>query len=57
MSTAVWIALALMSLIGIVTVVRLSRPRGQSGGGGSDLGSVSEQWISEHRAGQRGDRR
>jgi hypothetical protein len=55
MSTAVWIAVALMSLIGIITVVRLSRPRRQSAG--SDLGSVSEQWISEHRAGQRGDRR
>jgi hypothetical protein len=56
MSTAAWIAAALMSLIGIVTVVRLSRPR-RDDGGGSDLGSVSEQWISEHRAGQRGDRR
>jgi hypothetical protein len=56
MSTAVWIAVALMSLIGIVTVIRLSRPR-RHGGDGSDLGSVSEQWISEHRAGQWGDGR
>jgi hypothetical protein len=55
MSTAGWIAVALTSLIGIVAFVRLARPRRQSGG--SDLGSVSEQWISEHRAGQRGDRR
>jgi hypothetical protein len=56
MSTAVWIAVALMSVVGILTVVRLSRPR-RPGGNSSDLGSVSEQWISEHRAGQWGDGR
>jgi hypothetical protein len=53
MSTAAWIAICL-GIVGVISLIRFAFPRRH---GEVDLGSVSEQWISEHRAGQWGDRR
>lgn len=48
-----WIGIA-VTLVGVIAVAFVSRHRRH--GRLSDLGSVSEQWMSEHRAGQLGDR-
>lgn len=44
-----WIVLGLAA-VGAVIALLASWQRG--GGPGSDLGTVSSQWISEHRLGQ-----
>jgi hypothetical protein len=54
MSIGVWIAIG-VAIVGLIALARFSGPRRR--GDVADLGSVSEQWISEHRAGQWGDRR
>jgi hypothetical protein len=51
--TALWILVALGAVGGVIALV-LSRTRG---GPHSDLGTVSSQWISEHRLGANQDSR
>jgi hypothetical protein len=47
----VWIALAFAALGWIVKRVAWSRARGSQ----SDLGSVSDQWVAEHRLAKNND--
>jgi hypothetical protein len=54
MSFVLWIAAG----VGLLALLRLalgSRTRRE--GGPADLGSVSEHWVAEHRAGQSHDHR
>jgi len=44
-----WIVLA-AGIVGLMVVARLLRGRSESAR--LDVGSVSDQWIAEHRAGQ-----
>lgn len=46
-----WFALA--ALVGIVVTVRMVG--GRAGSPEADVGSVSDQWVAEHRAGQSDD--
>lgn len=48
MTWAAWFALG--ALAGTVIVVRVMRGRAHSQR--ADLGSLSDQWVAEHRAGQ-----
>jgi hypothetical protein len=52
--TALWIVLAL-GVVGGVIGLLLARPR--DGSPHADLGTVSSQWISEHRLGANQDSR
>ncbi|HEV8211372.1 MAG TPA: hypothetical protein VGP77_14680 [Vicinamibacterales bacterium] len=48
---AVWIVVGLAAVGGVIALIA-SRPRG---GPHADLGTVSSQWISEHRLGANQD--
>ena len=50
---AVWIVVGLGAVGAVVALVA----SWQRGGPGADLGTVSSQWISEHRLGQNQDSR
>jgi uncharacterized membrane protein len=49
----VWIAVGLGALTAVVALIRRSRARGRQ----ADMGTVSHQWISEHRLSQTQDSR
>lgn len=46
MSSTAWIAIGVIGLVGLAALVAALR-RGTE----KDLGSVSDQWIAQHRAG------
>jgi hypothetical protein len=48
-----WAWFALAALAGIVVAVRVAG--GRTGSRNVDVGSVSDQWVAEHRAGQSDD--
>lgn len=52
---ALWILLALGAVGGVVALLLMSRQR--DGSPHADLGTVSSQWISEHRLGTNQDSR
>ena len=52
MSKAVWIAIG-ASVVGLLAVVRILRRKTDSRR--LDAGSVSDQWIAEHRGGKKGN--
>lgn len=54
MITAVWILLGIAAVAGAIALIG-SRQRSGGGGSGRDLGTVSSQWISEHRLGSNQD--
>jgi hypothetical protein len=53
MSLVVWIGIGL-GILAVIYVFRASMGKGETGP--FNLGSVSEHWVAEHRAGQTGDR-
>jgi hypothetical protein len=48
-----WAWFALAALAGLVVAVRVAG--GRTGSHDVDVGSVSDQWVAEHRAGQSDD--